>query len=93
MHRPAIGGVADGRLQEFVQVLPAMCGFSSVSHALTAPGTVTECAEVFSSAVISMLLVPVDRGGGRRPAGAVQRDHLARTGRRIEAEAVAADAG
>ena len=28
------------------------CAFSSVSHALTAPGTVTEWAEVFSSARI-----------------------------------------
>ena len=53
------------------------CAFSSVSQAEIAPGMVTACAEVFSSAADAVLLVPVDGGGGRRPAGAVQRDDLA----------------
>ncbi len=92
VHRPAIGGVADRRLQQLVEALAAMRlqqrlpGVDRARHGDGMRRGVLQRRD-------AVLFVPVDRGGGRCAAGAIQREHLAGAGRRIQAEAVAADAG
>ena len=69
VNRPAVGGKGDRRLQQSLQILRP-CAFSNVSGTDGA-GHGDGMADVFSSAVMPVLLVR-RCGGGRRAARAVQ---------------------
>jgi len=97
MHRPAVGGEPDRRLQQFSQRLGAVRGKQRLPGGHRA-GDGHGMRRGVLEGRHPVLLVPVDRAGRGGAPRAVERDHAATPlgaapGGRVQAEAVAADAG
>ena len=92
MHRKAIFGEADGGEEQFVEALRAV----SLKQQLPA-GDGAGDGDAMRRCIVrrSGADAPdrIERSGGRRPARAIDGDDLAATGRRVEAETIAAKPG
>ena len=88
----AILGKADGRLQQGSQLAPAVVG-DDARPGIDGAGDGDGMGAIGRKFPESVVVIPVELGGIGRPAGAIEGDDLGLASRRIEDEAIAADAG
>ena len=90
--RVAVPGEGDGRLKHFAQALGAVI-LQQGGPGIHGAGHGDRVGRLLADLGDALLREPAGIGGGRRPSGAVEGNHLAAALGREEHEAIAADAG